>query len=80
MPTSASAAIAARALAPAGAAQPAELAVEPHHHDVERGGREVPVDPGALRHVADPAALLAVGAAMHADVAGDRLDQIDAPP
>ena len=61
------------ALRLAGAADPAEPAVGAHHHDVERVGREIPVDAAALRHVADQIALLGVGLAEDLDrPGGDR--------
>jgi hypothetical protein len=61
----------------AGAAQPAEMAVEPHRHDIEGVGREIPVDAGALRHIADLAALAVIGAAVDADMAGGRGDEAE---
>ncbi len=63
------------ALGAARPAQPAELAVAPHHHDVQHGGGEVPVDAAALRHVPDQAPLLPVGTAVDQHLARGRLDQ-----
>ena len=70
------------AFARAGAAEPAQRAVAPHHHHIQHTGGEVPVHAATLGDIAHQVALIAVGTARDQHLPGgdrqqpqNRLDQ-----
>ena len=63
------------ALGGAGPLEPAEAAVEPHHHHVQHARREVPVDGAALRDVGHALPLLLVRAAVDERLPGRGVDE-----